>query len=79
MKPAELFGVVVRSLGLLILSAMWILFWVAVASALEGQNPFLRALVFGGPVLFFGIWLFGVGGTALVNIAYPEEGDKKEP
>ena len=77
MKPSELFGVMVRSMGLVVLSALWILFWAGVASTFEATKPFAAMLVFGIPVLFLGVWLIGGGGAAIVSLAYPEDTQKK--
>ncbi len=74
MKPSDLFGVVVRSLGLLTMLSLWILFWVAI-TLLFRERALVAVMIGAVPLLFVGIWLLG-GAPGLVSIAYPEESEK---
>jgi hypothetical protein len=76
MKPSELFGVVIRSLGLLILVGVLHLL-VAAMGSLFSRTPFLAAIVVGVPLLFLAIW-FLTGAEGLVSIAYPEESEEDD-
>ena len=64
MKPSDIFGIVVRTMGL-------ILVLVALGSSIPAMvQP--GVLFFGIPVLLLGLWLLR-GGKAVVSFAYPEE------
>ena len=76
MKPSELFGVVVRSLGLLTLLSVWILFWAAIV-LLFRERAFVAVMIGAVPLLFVGIVLLN-GAPGLVAIAYPKEPEKGE-
>ena len=66
MNPTDAFGVVVRSIGLLlVLSAFFQLFVVAWAPAM---------LILAVPTLLIGLWLLR-GAAAVVAFAYPESND----
>ena len=73
MKPRELFDVVIRSLGVLIVAALWIAFWTVVTWVFRDRGPFVMTLLFGIPVLFLGLWLLGSGANVLVSLLYPED------
>ena len=78
MKPSELFGVVVRSLGLLIvMCAVWSLIWVIFTCMLGGPAPnnVVGVIVNGILSLFVGIWFLS-GASGLVSVAYPEESER---
>jgi hypothetical protein len=78
MRPFELFGVVVRSVGLLlVLSAAWVLFWAMVNLLLGGPGNVAGMLVGGIPVLLVGIWLLR-GGSNLAARVYPQESEDEE-
>lgn len=64
MKPSDIFGIVVRTMGL-------ILVLVALGYAILAilQPGLLLAVI---PVLLLGLWLLR-GGKAVVSYAYPEE------
>jgi len=66
MKPSELYGVVVRTIGLLmVLSGAWM--------ALVGTLTVgLGALIFGTLALSVGLWLLR-GAESFVRFAYPQE------
>ena len=73
MKPAELFGVVVRTIGLLlVLSSAWMVLLGLLGVVLGGPGQMAGMLVFGIPVLLIGIWLLR-GARPLVEFAYPGE------
>ncbi len=80
MKPSELFGVVVRSLGLLIV--LWAggsLFWIILTCILGGPAPNNVVGVTVNVILglFVGIW-FLYDGPGLASLAYPEESKKAD-
>ena len=77
MKPSEAFGVVIRSVGLLlILAALWVLFGAILTLVLGGPGGFIGSLIGGMPMLFVGIWLLG-GAPSIVSISYPGLDDHK--
>ena len=76
MKPSDLFGVVVRSVGLLMLIGLWVAFWSAICAA-AGGNHFISALLIGVPLLCLGIWFLD-GAESLVRIAYHELEDSEK-
>lgn len=74
MKPSELFGVVVRTIGLLVLlSAVWATFLGSLGVALGGPGQTVGMLFFGIPALLIGLWLMRSGAHALVRFAYPDD------
>jgi len=74
MKPAELFGVAVHTVGLLVLlSAAWTTFLGALG--VIGGGPTGGMLFFGIPALAVGFFLLRGGANIVVNFAYPN----KEP
>ena len=76
MKPSELFGVVVRSVGLLLtLSAMWCVFWAIVNLVLGGPTSTVGMLIVGIPVLLVGTWLL-LGASDLADAVYGKESEK---
>jgi hypothetical protein len=77
MKPSEAFGVVIRSVGLLlIVAALWVLFGAILTLVSGGLGSFIGMLIGGMPMLFVGIWLLG-GAPYIVSIAYPDLDDHK--
>lgn len=78
MKPSELFGVVVRSAGLVtVLSAMSVLFWAIVNLVLGGPASVIGLLIIGVPPLLVGIWLLlGASGLALAVYSKEFENDR---
>ena len=73
MKPSELFGVFVRTMGLfLVLGALCQIF-LAILNLVGGgpQNVF-GMLLYGVPVLLVGLW-FLRGPKALISFAFPKE------
>ena len=71
MKPSDIFGIVVRTVGLiLVLGAIFYLIAAILLPAL---------LFYCIPVLLLGLWLLR-GGKAVVSFAFPEElGDYGSP
>ncbi len=72
MKPVELFGVIVRTIGLLVTMGALLLFLVATVHLVCGGPGFLEGYLFGFPGLFVGIYFLS-GAEALVNAVYPKE------
>ena len=73
MRPAELFGVVVRTIGLLlVLSSFWMLLFGLLGLVLGGPGEVVGLLFYGLPVFLLGIWLL-CGAKSLVRIAYPDD------
>jgi hypothetical protein len=72
MKPAELFGVIVRTVGLLLV--LFALFLIVVATVhLVAKGPdFLEGYLCGVPGLFVGIYFLS-GAELLVNSVYPKQ------
>ncbi len=78
MKPSDLFGVVVRSLGLLLLlGSLWLLFWALLNLVLGGPASVIGMIILAIPPLFVGVYFLG-GAKGLVYLAYQEEFGKKE-
>jgi hypothetical protein len=73
MRPPEMFGVVVRTIGLLlVLSGAWGLLLGTLVVVLGGPNA--NVVLFSGiPMLLTGLWLLGRGADALVEFAYPDD------
>ena len=70
MRPSDAFGVIIRSIGLLlILSALWVLFWAILNLVGGGPGNVLGMMISGIPMLFVGIWFLG-GAPSLVSFAY---------
>lgn len=78
MKPSDIFGVVVRTIGLLlIMGSMWAVFWAFVIILFGGPGSFVGMIIGSIPSLFVGVWFLG-GAKAIIRIAYPDEFDKGE-
>ena len=78
MKPSGLFGVVVRSVGLLLtLSAMWCIFWAILNLVLGGPGNVVGMLVAGIPALLVGSWLL-LGASGLAAAVYSNEPKKDQ-
>lgn len=74
MRPAEAFGVAVRTIGLLILlSATWAILLGALAVAGGGPGQVTGLLFFGIPALAVGFFLLRGGADVVVDFAYPEK------
>jgi hypothetical protein len=77
MKPSDIFGVVVRSLGLvLVLGALAILFFAFLNLFLGGPGNILGMLICAIPQLFVGVWFLS-GAESLVRLAYQKEFEKE--
>lgn len=73
MKPSELFGVMVRTIGLLlVLSSAWGLFFAGLNLVLGGPGNVAGMVIMGVPVFCVGLWLLR-GAESFVRFAYPEE------
>ena len=72
MKPVEMFGVMVRSIGLLIAMGALLQIFVATVNLVFGERGFFEGYLFGVPALFVGIYLLS-GAELLVNAVYPKE------
>lgn len=76
MKPVELFGVVVRSVGLMVaLLGMGVVFWALMNLLLGGPGSAIGLLLVGGPPMFIGIWLL-LGASRLAEAVYREDSKK---
>ncbi|MGA2620644.1 MAG: hypothetical protein ABSF26_23725 [Thermoguttaceae bacterium] len=72
MKPVELFGVIVRTIGLLVtMCAVFLIFVATVHLVLRGPG-FIEGYLLGVPGLFIGIYFLS-GAELLVNSVYPKE------
>ncbi len=72
MKPNDLFGVVVRAVGLiLVLTSLRQVFIAIVSLVGGGSENAVGLLLFGVPAMLIGIWLVG-GAKSLIDFAYPE-------
>ncbi len=73
MKPAEIFGVVVRTIGLLMtMIALAQTLFALLVTVLGGPANGPGLLIFSLPALVVGIWLLR-GAKAVVWFAYPDE------
>jgi len=73
MKPSELFGVVVRTMGLLfVLTALLKVFSAILNLVGGGPGNVLAMLLYGIPALLVGLW-FLRGAKALISFAFPED------
>jgi len=78
MKPSDLFGVVVRTLGLLLLmGSLWLLFWAFLNLAMGGSGSTLGMIIEAIPPLFVSVYFLG-GAKGLVYLAYQDEFEKRE-
>jgi hypothetical protein len=70
MKPSELFGVVVRTIGLIVaMGAVFAIFVATVRIVLHGPR-FFEGFLFGIPGLFLGVYFLS-GAELLVKSVYP--------
>lgn len=76
MKPAELFGVIVRTIGLLsALGGLFLVFLATVHVAFNGPG-FFEGYIYGVPGLFVGVYLLS-GAKLLINSVYPTGPDQQ--
>lgn len=69
MKPSELFGVFVRTMGLFLTLAALLQIFLAI---LKGPQNVFGMLLFGVPMLLVGLW-FLRGAKALISFAFPQD------
>ncbi len=73
MKPSELFGVVVRTIGLIIfLTALFQVFIGILNLVGGGPGNVVGMLLYGIPALLVGLW-FLRGAKALISFAFAED------
>lgn len=73
MKPSDVFGIVVRTVGLVItLTALWTIGGAFLNVAAGGPRNVAGLLIPGIVELVIGLWLLR-GAKALVQFAFPEE------
>jgi hypothetical protein len=73
MKPSDVFGVVVRSLGLVfILYSLWMFLWAFINLIGGGPSNILEMIIAGIPTLFIGVWFLS-GAESLISWAYAKE------
>ncbi|MGD0655967.1 MAG: hypothetical protein ABSA16_16645 [Thermoguttaceae bacterium] len=78
MKPSDLFGVVVRTLGLLLLmGSLWLLFWAFLNLVMGGPGSTIGLMITAIPPLFVGVYFLG-GAKGLVYLTYQDEFEKRE-
>ncbi len=76
MKPSDIFGVIVRSLGLLlVMGPLWALYWAFLNLFLGRPGNVLVIIIGSIPALFVGVWFLS-GAKSLVYLAYQEEYEK---
>ncbi len=74
MKPSELFGVLVRTVGLVVtLSALGLIGLAILSAVMGGPESVLGLLIRGIPTLLVGLWLLS-GAEWLVRLVYRSEG-----
>ncbi len=73
MKPSEMFGVIVRTIGLVIvLTALFQVFFAILNLVGGGPGNVVVMLLYGIPALLVGLW-FLRGAKALISFAFPED------
>ena len=72
MKPVDVFGIIVRTVGLIITLGIAWRMCVSITMLLGGSWADLMNLLFYIPLLLVSLWLLH-GAHALVNFAYPGE------
>jgi hypothetical protein len=72
MKPVELFGVIVRTIGLFVAIGALFLIFVATVHLVLGGPGFLEGYLYGVPNLFVGVYFLS-GAELLVKAVYPKE------
>ena len=76
MKPSDVFGVVVRSLGLLlVMGVLWAIYWAFLNLLMGGPANVLGIIIGTIPALFVGVYFLG-GAKGLVYLAYQDEFEK---
>jgi hypothetical protein len=78
MKPSDLFGVVVRTIGLiLLLISLSLLFWAFLNLVMGGPSSVIGMIILAIPPLFVSVYFLG-GAKGLVYLAYQEEFEKSK-
>ncbi len=78
MKPQELFGVVIRTIGLLLsLSSLWFFFMALLSVIGGGPVSPIGLIIYGIPTLFVGVWFLG-GAPLIVSLAYQQELEREQ-
>ena len=72
MKPSEIFGIVVRTVGLILTLAAFSQIYFAMLNAVGGGPGYAIGFFFGIPGLAAGLWLLR-GGKSVVLFAFPKE------
>ena len=75
MKDTEVFGIVVRSVGLIVtLASAWLIF-LALLSLAGGQGTLIGSLFYAIPGLLVGLWLLR-GARSIASFAFSKDQDK---
>ncbi len=73
MKPSEMFGVMVRTIGLIIFLTVLCQVLIAILNLVGGgPGNVVGMLLYGIPALLVGLW-FLRGAKALISFAFPED------
>ncbi len=72
MTERSVFGIVVRTIGLLIILGAVKYLYPATLSLVFGGPAAAEGFFFGIPALFVGLWFLG-GGRGVMSFAYPED------
>ncbi len=74
MKPADVFAVVVRTIGLIIcLASGLVLFFALINLLMGGPASVVGLCILGVPVFLVGLWLLR-GGPSIISYAFPKRG-----
>ena len=71
MKTTQIFGIIVRTVGLIVVVSSMGLLIPAILSLFAG-GPLAALLFYGVPTFILGLWLLR-GARSVVSFAYPEE------
>ena len=78
MKPSDIFGVAVRTIGLiLLLGSLWLLFWAFLNLVMGGPSSAFGMIILAIPPLLVSVYFLG-GAKGLVYLAYQDELEKGE-
>jgi uncharacterized membrane protein len=72
MKPSEIFGIVVRTVGLILTLIAFSQICFALLNTVGGGPGYASGYFFGIPGLVVGLWLLR-GAKSLVSFAFPEQ------
>jgi hypothetical protein len=76
MKPSDVFGVAVRTIGLiLLLASLWLFFWAFLNLVMGGPSSVIGMIILAIPPLFVAVYFLG-GAKGLVYLAYQDEFEK---